>query len=368
MNTITTSLGDSSYDIHIGCSILHELESIATSVAPSSKHFFVVDKNIEQTHAKVAMQPFDDGSEVCAIDAIESNKTMATVESIWSSMLDAGCDRHTNVIAIGGGLTGDVAGFAAATFMRGLQLIQVPTTLLGMVDASIGGKTGVNLPICVEDGTTILGKNLAGSFWQPKVVVADIATLQTLDDRQLRCGLAECIKHAMLGHQEMMDFIQENASSILERDSDVLIDLVTKSASIKAAVVSQDEREQGGRALLNLGHTFAHAIEPMQELDLFHGEAVSIGLVAAVTCAEAMGLVDAERVDQIRQVLTMVGLPVSLPLPVSIDSVLQIMRVDKKNRDSAIRLVLPTNSGAEIVTEIDDTALALAWTSVGASA
>ncbi len=368
MNTVTTSLGDNSYDIHIGCNILQELGAIAKSVAPATKHFFVVDKNVEQTHAKEAMQAFGGQCEMVSLDAIESNKTMASVESIWSSMLDAGCDRHSELIAIGGGLTGDVGGFAAATYMRGLQLIQVPTSLLAMVDASIGGKTGVNLPIRSEDGTSILGKNLAGSFWQPKVVVADVMTLQTLDDRQLRCGLAECIKHAILGHQSMMDFILENTSAILDRDSDVLVELVTKSASIKAKVVSQDEREHGDRALLNLGHTFAHAIEPMRELDLYHGEAVSIGLVAAVTCAEAMGLVDAERVDQIRHVLTMAGLPVSLPLPVSIESVLRLMQIDKKNKDSNISLVLPTNSGAEMYTEINETALVLAWTSVGASA
>jgi 3-dehydroquinate synthase len=367
MNRVTVSLPDRAYEIYIGSNLLSQLAELIENVGCGSKSFVVVDRNVESTHAKTAMDSFDGEIQTHSIDAIESSKTMPTVEHIWESMLSFGCDRQMPLIAIGGGLTGDVAGFAAATFMRGVPLIQVPTTLLAMVDASIGGKTGINLPIHTTDGDTVLGKNLAGAFWQPKAVFADVATLETLDDRQFRCGLAECVKHGLLGHQHVLTFITENVTNLFARDTETLIELVTTSAAIKADVVARDEREHGLRALLNLGHTFAHAIEPLKELGLFHGEAVSIGLVAAVSCAEASGRIDGTRADQLRSLLTELGLPIRLPMPVDISRLLGLMRVDKKSLDAKIRLVLPTNEGAEIVEDIDDSVIALAWTSVGAS-
>lgn len=367
MNNVHLALGERSYDMLVGNGILSSLGTLVQDVAPATKMFFVVDTNVLETHAKKAMESFAHDSAVFGIDAVESNKVMPTVESIWSSMLAHGCDRGATCVAIGGGLTGDVGGFAAATFMRGVQFVQVPTTLLAMVDASIGGKTGVNVSLPTEDGEGVLGKNLAGAFWQPRVVVADVSTLQTLDDRQFRCGLAECVKHAMLGHEEMRAFLQEKVDALFARDADVLVSLVSMSANIKADVVVQDEREAGCRALLNLGHTFAHAIEPIPELGLFHGEAVSIGMVAAVTCAEACSLIDSDRVDELRTLLTSLGLPTRLPMPVALDRVLSVMRVDKKAIDANIRLVLPTNDGAKVVDSVDDSAIALAWTSVGAT-
>ncbi len=364
MNTVQVFLQERSYDVLIGCNLLPELQRI---VQDASKYFFVLDKNIETPHGNLAMQSFPNESHRFLLEAAESNKTMATVEDVWSSMLDHGCDRHATVVAIGGGLTGDVGGFAAATYLRGVSLVQVPTTLLAMVDASVGGKTGVNLPTARSDGSTILGKNLAGSFWQPILVVADVATLQTLDDRQLKCGLAECVKHGMLGHQEVTQYIQEKKDAIFARDEEVLIGLVTKSVAIKAEVVAEDERESGSRALLNLGHTFAHAIEPMAELGLFHGEAVSIGLCAACSCAEALGLIGAEYSDQIRALLKTIGLPTRLPMPIQVEDAMNLMLVDKKIVDSHIRLVLPTEASAEIVDDVDEGAIALAWSSVGAT-
>jgi 3-dehydroquinate synthase len=302
------------------------------------------------------------------MQALEMNKSIDSVEEIWSAMLSHGCDRTVPLIAIGGGLVGDVAGFAAASFMRGVPLIQVPTTLLAMVDASIGGKTGVNLPVTRPSGEIILGKNLAGAFWQPQLVVADVDVLQTLDDRQLRCGLAECVKHAMLGHEELLTWIEQHVEELFLHDAEVLVELVTQCASIKAKVVEDDEREVGSRALLNLGHTFAHAIEPLPELSLFHGEAVSIGLCASLSCAEAAGMIEADQVDQIRDLLATLGLPTRLPLPVQVEELISYMRLDKKTVNDSIRLVLPTASGASIVDGIDDGAIGLAWSSVGASA
>ncbi|MGY8752709.1 MAG: 3-dehydroquinate synthase [Phycisphaerales bacterium] len=367
MNKIKVALGERSYDMLVGHEVLGTLGSIVQEAAPASKQFFVVDKNVAQTHGAQAMQSFKKGSDVFSIDAVETNKVMHTVEAIWSSMLAAGCDRGTNCIAIGGGLTGDIGGFAAASFMRGVPLVQVPTTLLAMVDASIGGKTGVNIALPTADGESVLGKNLAGAFWQPKVVVADVAVLKTLDDRQLRCGLAECVKHAMLGHDAMACILEDKTDAIFARDAGTLVELVTMSAQIKADVVAEDECEAGCRALLNLGHTFAHAIEPISELGLFHGEAVSIGLVAAVACAEACGLVDGVQGDKLRCLLSKLGLPTRLPMPVNIDRLLELMRMDKKSINAKIRLVLPTKDGAEIVDNVDDSAIILAWTSVGAT-
>ena len=367
MRIVPVSLGERSYDINIGSGILPELGSQVRNIIPCSKYFFVLDDNIETTHGVEAMLGFSEETNAYSMTALESNKTIDSVRSIWSAMLEHGCDRYCPLIAVGGGLVGDVGGFAAATFMRGVPLIQVPTTLLAMVDASIGGKTGVNLTVERSDDSSVLGKNLAGSFWQPSLVVADVETLKTLDDRQFRCGLSECVKHAMLGHEDLMNFIQNNVDDIIARKSTTMIEIVSRSAEIKAEVVSKDERESGSRALLNLGHTFAHAIEPLPELSLFHGEAVSIGLCAAVSCAEATGLLNAEVADRTREILTLLGLPTRLPVPVRIGELIHLMKRDKKTMNAAIRLVLPSQGGATMVDEVDESAIGLAWASVGAS-
>jgi len=366
---IIVPLDNRSYSIFVGAGILDQLGSLVEQVVSTSNYFFVIDQAIEQTHAAEAMNTFARANSI-SIEAKESNKTIETVQQIWSSMLESDCDRTSLCLAVGGGIVGDVAGFAAATYMRGLPLVQVPTTLLAMVDASIGGKTGVNLPIKRGTSETVLGKNLAGSFWQPSLVVADVDVLRTLDDREFRCGLAECVKHAMLGHEPLLQWLEQQGEAIFNRDANTLIELVSRCAEIKAGIVAGDEREgsSGIRALLNLGHTFAHAIEPLPELGLLHGEAVSIGLIAALSCAEAAGMVSAERVDQIRCVLTTLGLPTRLPLPVQIEELLNLMRLDKKREDDVIRLVLPTHESATIVTNIGEGAIGLAWASVGASA
>jgi len=367
MKSIPVRLKDRSYHITVDAGLLPSLGTLVKNIAPASSYFFVMDQRIEQEHGIPAIDSFEGEVHRCSIEALESQKTITSVQQIWSSMLACGCDRQCLVIIIGGGLVGDVGGFAAATYMRGVPFVQVPTTLLAMVDASIGGKTGVNLPLARDDGSEVLGKNLAGAFWQPQLVVADVHTLQTLDDRQLRCGLAECVKHAMLGHETLRVFIQQHIDAIFARESATMINLVTQSATIKADIVALDEREAGCRALLNLGHTFAHAIEPLPELSLFHGEAVAIGLSAAVACAEVIGMIDADVVDQTRHLLTTLGLPTRLPVPVSIDELSRLMRSDKKAVDTRIRLVLPTTTGATIVDHVDMAVIGLAWASVGAT-
>ena len=361
MNCVPISLGDRSYEMQIGSGILKEMLGDITDRAM----FVVDDKVMPLLGDKITV---GSGQGLLTMFASEMNKTMPSVEKIWDAMLDAGLDRSSSLVAIGGGIVGDVGGFAAATYMRGVPLIQVPTTLLAMVDASIGGKTGVNTKRSRNDGTAILGKNLAGAFWQPKKVIADVQMLQSLDTWQLRCGLAECVKHAMLGNAELLTFIETNASAILACDLEVLERLVFQSASIKAKVVSRDEREGGERALLNLGHTFAHAMEPMPELGLLHGEAVSIGLVAAASCSEALGMVSDGFVDRIRALLAKLGLPIRMQAELPALDFISMMQFDKKNQDGQMRLVLPEGEcGATISSNVDLATITLALRSVGAS-
>ena len=353
--------------MQIGNGLIDCMREDIANVTGTDRAMFLVDDNVFSL-IEDKIRIICDGQCLMELHAEESNKTIESVEKIWSTMLDAGLDRSTPLIAIGGGIVGDVGGFAAATYMRGVPLIQVPTTLLAMVDASIGGKTGVNARRVRSDGTEILGKNLVGAFWQPKLVVADEGMLKTLDSRQLRCGLAECVKHAMLGHPDLLSFIEEHIKDIHSCETDVMEELIYQSASIKAEIVSKDEREGDDRALLNLGHTIAHAMEPLPELGLLHGEAVAVGLVAAAYCAEAMGLVNADFVDRTREVLTKLGLPIRISHEVSVGDLIELMQIDKKNRNGRIRLVLPKgDSGAVIVEEVDDASIALGLQSVGAT-
>ncbi len=360
MNCVQIELGDRSYEMQIGAHLLKEMLGDVQGRA-----MFVVDDNVMPLLGDTLS--LGEEQSLITMFASETNKTIGSVEKIWDAMLDVGHDRATTLVAIGGGIVGDVGGFAAATFMRGVPLIQVPTTLLAMVDASVGGKTGVNTTRTRSDGSKILGKNLAGAFWQPQKVIADVQMLESLDARQLRCGLAECVKHAMLGNAELLTFIETNASSILDCELKVMQELVFQSASIKAKVVSCDEREGGERALLNLGHTFAHAMEPMPELGLLHGEAVSIGLVAAATCSEALGMASDGFVDSTRELLSKLGLPVRMQSALPAVDFVSMMQFDKKNQDGQMRLVLPIGDrGAVITDDVDLATITLALRAVGA--
>jgi 3-dehydroquinate synthase len=244
------------------------------------------------------------------------------------------------VIALGGGVTGDTAGYVAATYLRGVPFVQCPTTLLAMVDSSVGGKVGVNVP---------QGKNLIGAFHQPVAVVADPLVLSTLPLREVCCGLAECVKHAIIADAALFDFIEDNADAILRLDARVVTELVRRNVEIKAAVVAADEREAGVRAHLNLGHTFGHAIEattgygPIQ-----HGEGVALGLIAAGEVAARQGLCDADLPRRVRSLLSRLGLPVCAALAGDAD-LMAAMRLDKKVRDDRIRFVLPKRIGAVAV-------------------
>jgi len=324
----------------------------------------VEDEAVSATHAQaVASQLESEGWTLTrhAMRAEEPLKQMAAVEAIWAAAASAGLDRGDAIIAVGGGIVGDVAGFAAATWLRGMDLVQVPTTLLSMVDASIGGKTGVNVPLA-DVGQ--LGKNLAGAFWSPNLVLVDVDALSTLPAREFRSGLAECVKHAVIGDQALATLLRDGAAAFRDACLDGIGPVIERAIAVKRAVVQEDERETGARMLLNLGHTFGHAMEPIASLDLTHGEAVSIGIAAASTCAVQMGLLSETRDASIRSLLTALGLPVCMGRAVSAEHLLAAMRHDKKVAAGRLRLVLPTEDGVVVRDDVPEEAINAAWRSV----
>jgi len=294
----------------------------------------------------------------------EEGKSLETLGAVAARMLDGGIDRGGAVVALGGGVVGDLAGFAAASYMRGIPCVQVPTTLLAMVDASVGGKSAVNL--LRGDGT--LAKNMLGAIVQPPLVVCDPECLATLAPRELRSGLAECIKHAVIADEAMLGWIEAHADAIRAVDPATMLELVDRNVRLKAAVVAGDERDDGRRAALNLGHTFAHAIESSMHAACTHGEAVAIGLVAASRLAGALGAPGAAELEaRVRSVLGSVGLPVVLPVTRPAADLRAAMGSDKKRRGGALRLVVPFAAG-DVRTAIaaPDEAVDAAWRAVGA--
>jgi 3-dehydroquinate synthase len=275
------------------------------------------------------------------VDATEPLKSLAAVDAIWHAALAHRVDRRGLFVAIGGGLVGDLGGFAAATYLRGVDLVQVPTTLLAMVDASIGGKTGVNLAL--PGGG--LGKNLAGAFWQPRLTVADPDTLATLPARELRAGIAECIKHAVIAGEPRFAMLEADADRLVASEPAALDRLIPSSAAVKAEIVARDPFERGDRATLNLGHTFGHAIETIPGIDLLHGEAVAIGMHAACRCAEHLGLLAHRDSARIVALIQRCGLPTVLPATVARAEIVRRMGFDKKAEGGRLRLVLPRAIG-----------------------
>jgi 3-dehydroquinate synthase len=286
----------------------------------------------------------------------EEAKSLATVESLSRRFAAWGLLRGDAVVALGGGVVGDTAGFTAAAYHRGVACLQAPTTLLAQVDAAIGGKTGVNLPE---------GKNLVGAFHQPAGVVADVSTLSTLPEREYRAGLGEVAKYVFLGDAELGRILEKDAKALTARDPDRLTDIVARCVAIKARVVESDEREETGlRATLNYGHTLAHALETTGHYDLLHGEAVAIGLVFAGELAAALQRVDPDSVDRCRSMLTALGLPTRAPQGSRAGDLLTVMRRDKKS-SGALTFVLDGPRGITRVDDPDPAALSRAFAAVG---
>lgn len=322
------------------------------------------DEAVRATHgSRLAVHLAEAGAEVAVVGlaANEAEKAMPAVERIWTAALAHGLDRRGLIVAVGGGLVGDLAGFAAATYLRGVDLVQVPTTLLAMVDASIGGKTGVNLTL--PGGG--LGKNLAGAFWQPRLTLADTRTLATLPPRELRAGLAECVKHAVLDGEDALAALERDATALAAAELEALLRLIPRSAAVKARIVAADPFERGIRATLNLGHTYGHAIETLPEFQLLHGEAVAIGLIAAATAAESFpGFVREPLGDRLRSLLATLKLPTGLPTRSALPNgtlageIRRRMGFDKKNEGGGLRLVLPRAVGdVEVLAGVPESAV-----------
>jgi 3-dehydroquinate synthase len=273
----------------------------------------------------------------------EEEKNWTVLMRIFDALLAEKCDRKTTLIALGGGVIGDMTGFAAATYMRGVPFVQIPTTLLAQVDSSVGGKTGINHP---------LGKNMLGAFYQPLAVIADIHTLTTLPERELSAGLAEVIKHGAIIDATFFDWIEANIAHLVARDAAALAYAIRRSCEIKAEVVRQDEREGGLRAILNFGHTFAHAIESGLGYGVWlHGEAVGCGMVMAADLSHRLGYIDAAAKTRIKALVLAAGLPVIAP-DLGRDRWIELMQVDKKNEDGQIKFILMRPIGTPLITTV----------------
>lgn len=372
---VRVTLGARGYSVLVEPGALQRLGEIVAGLLPGvGRGFVVFDEGLpEAVPAAVVASLSAAGitAPTFGIRPSERAKSLATLGRILEELTGARHERREPVIALGGGIVGDLAGFAAGVYRRGVPIVQCPTTLLAMVDASVGGKTGVNLDLGGDGGGEDLKKNMVGVFHQPVAVVADVSMLASLPARDLRSGLAECVKHGMLsaewGDGGLLDWTEANLGSILAREPGTLVELVARNVGVKAAVVGSDEREEadpadGGRAILNLGHTFAHAIETLPGLSsdddprnapLQHGEAVGLGLVAACRCAEAMNpSLRVERIgDRIVALLGRIGLPTRVTGLPDRDRILWLMTHDKKVSGGVLRVILPSGRGSARVVE-----------------
>jgi len=341
--TLTVALGERSYPIHIGSALIGRSELVAPAVADRQVALVTnetvaplyagrMEATLAAAGARVVRVVLPDG---------EAHKNLAVLERIYTALLEARADRRTVVVALGGGVIGDMAGFAAATYQRGVSFLQVPTTLLAQVDSSVGGKTGINHP---------LGKNMIGAFHQPAAVIADTDTLATLPQREYAAGLAEVVKHGALWDATLFAWIEQNATALVAREASALVHAVRRSCEIKAEVVAQDERESGVRALLNFGHTFGHAIETAAGYgNWLHGEAVAAGMVLASRLSADLGRIGHEEAARLERLLVRLGLPVKPPA-IAPERWLELMGRDKKNQGGRITFVLLSSLGkAEVV-------------------
>jgi 3-dehydroquinate synthase len=362
LESLEVSLGERSYPIHIGRNLARVLrERVEADKADGRKLAVITDASVARAQAAFIEQAFGD-LPVLVLPSGESTKAFRHLENCCNFLAEIGLDRGGRVWALGGGVIGDLAGFAAASFYRGIGFYQIPTTLLSMVDSSVGGKTGINLKA---------GKNLVGAFHQPLCVYADLDTLLTLPPREFSAGMAEVIKHGLLADEELFSILESAAR--LDAASDDLSAIICRNCGIKAGVVSADEREesgQGGRALLNLGHTFGHAIEAVAGYGTYlHGEAIAIGLVLASQFSERLGNVDSSTVERTVALLQKYHLPVKLRKPLPLNALLAAVRKDKKSRAGNLRFVALERIGKAVTVEgIDPDLLEALYLGVGATA
>ncbi len=341
--TLTVDLGDRSYPIFVGADLIDD-ERYLVPYLSGGAALIVSNETVAPLYLQRVLGTLKGirTSQVILRDG-EQYKSLDTVNEIFTHLLENRFDRQSTLIALGGGVVGDITGFAAACYQRGINFIQIPTTLLAQVDSSVGGKTGVNHK---------LGKNMIGAFYQPSCVVADTETLKTLDDRQLSAGVAEVIKYGLIGDLEFFIWIENHIESIFKRDTDALTVAIERSCRNKADIVAADEKESGIRALLNLGHTFGHAIETaMGYGNWLHGEAVAAGTCMAARMSQSMGWLDLADVERIVDIFRRARLPTMPPDEIAPKQLLELMSVDKKVMDGVLRLVLLKKVGEAIVTD-----------------
>ena len=346
MDELRVNLADRSYPILIGPALLGQEELLRPYVGASAA--LITSDRIAPFYARAMAQALTRlGARVIEIVVPdgEGAKTWEVLDTVHDALLANRCDRKTTIVALGGGVIGDLAGFAAATYQRGIPFIQVPTTLLALVDSSVGGKTAINHP---------RGKNMIGAFHQPRLVLADTDTLKTLPDREFRSGLAEVIKYGFIYDYAFLEWLEANMDALLVRDAGALTHAIKRSCEIKAEIVAQDERETGIRAWLNLGHTFGHAIEAgLGYGEWLHGEAVAAGMVTAAELSRLQGHLSVADVSRVRRLVQRAGLPTASP-QLGQQRYFDLMRIDKKAEDGAIRYVLLKRLGEAYVAAVPD--------------
>ncbi|CAM9100352.1 MULTISPECIES: 3-dehydroquinate synthase [Acinetobacter] len=342
MQTLYVELGERRYPIFIGSDL--DPQALLAPYIQGKQVMIVSNTTIAPLYLQryqTAIEALDKRVATCILPDGEKYKDSQHLNLIFDALLEAGFNRDCTVLALGGGVIGDMAGFASACFQRGVYFIQVPTTLLSQVDSSVGGKTGINHP---------LGKNMIGAFQQPQVVLADMSQLSTLPDRELSAGLAEVIKYALLGDESFLVWLEENMDALVARDEKLLAEAVYRSCAHKARIVANDEKEQGERALLNLGHTFGHAIESYMGYGVWlHGEAVATGMVMAADLSQRMGWISQEDLERTKKIISRAQLPIVCP-KIPLDDFLAYMAHDKKVLNGQLRLVLLKQLGKAVIT------------------
>ncbi len=362
--TITVELGNRSYDVRIGPGMLSQVGQAVAELGNVSQAIVISDSTVAAIYGQAvcdSISSTDISVTLIQFPAGEANKTLATFSQLMDSLfaITPAIDRNSVIVALGGGVTGDMAGFVAATALRGLRWLQCPTTVLADVDASVGGKTAVD---------HAAGKNLIGSFHQPSGVLIDVDTLATLPELQLKSGLAECVKHGVIREVSLLDYIDDNAAQILACDTAVMTEFLARNVAIKAGVVAADEQESGVRAYLNFGHTIGHAIESYLGLgEITHGDAVSLGMIAANQMSIARGMLSAEDAKRVAALLDKLGLPITRAA-LDTDKIWAIMQHDKKTIGGKVRMILARNLGeVDIYDDITEDQVAAAVRSLATS-
>lgn len=349
MIKMSINLGERSYPIYIDTNYADIGKSIA-SARLSGKMVLITDTNVDMHQADECINALkESGYDVhkYVIAAGEENKNLDTVNEIYRYLVKQKLERNSVLIALGGGVVGDITGFVAATFLRGINFVQVPTTLIAQADSSVGGKVGVDF-----EGS----KNIIGAFYQPRLVYINVNSLKTLPKREVQAGLAEVVKHGIIKDRDFFDYVEYNLNKIFEFKEDVLQFTARANCSIKGSVVEEDEREGGLRAILNFGHTIGHAVESVSGFQLLHGECVSIGMVGAFKMAQHLGMVDAKESDRVIGLLERIGLPTGIK-GMDVDKVFAQMYHDKKIKNNKLVFILPKRIGEVLQISIDDTAL-----------